>query len=151
MLHKNLFAAKDWQRLFIQCIIMSIYSIFFILKNILWTIIPFRASYHNRVVSSNLGDWSHFEELITLLSQTIILINVNVRNKSNNFVFHFNSAYPGIMWPKIAPFIVTRVCKFRLLSILHKINIVNFLNLLQKCHRRIPLDRWNLVPLFRHH
>lgn len=30
MLQKNLFAAKDWQRLFIQCIIMSIseYSLF---------------------------------------------------------------------------------------------------------------------------
>lgn len=78
---------------------------------------------------------------MTSLSQTIILINVNVRNKSNDFVFHFNRAYPGIMWPKIAPFIVTRVCKFRLLSILHKINIVNFLNLLQICHRRNPLDR----------
>lgn len=103
-----------------QCIIMSIYRIFLIQKKYSlnyqdFMYIPFRASYHNRVVSSNLGDWSHFEKLlVTLLCQTFILINVYVRNKSNNFVFHFHRAYPGIMWPNIAPFIVTRVCKFRL-------------------------------------
>lgn len=77
--------------------------------------IPFWTSYHKWIVISSLGDWSRFENLLmTLLCQTIDLINVNVWNMSNNFVFHFDRAYPGIMWPKIAHFIVTRVCKFRL-------------------------------------
>lgn len=83
MLQKNLFAAKIVYS--IINVLLFQFTEFFLFKKKYslnyqdFMYIPFRASYHNRVVSSNLGDWSHFEKLLmTLLSQTIILINVNV-------------------------------------------------------------------------